>query len=1058
LSGEIYRHAYIQGKTGIGSESTVMNRKKILFITLLSIFILAAAIAIYYYTHPEAAVSLIARTVTRYAGVSVRIKGLTYSLHPLRIAAEEIAVTPGSGSSGFSLKIPKLDARMALEGPFGNRHLVIDRLRITGFTFTYNQAEFHPIPKKAPSVPEAPSFLMRLAAFLLFKDIRFEDIVLTGGKGTAHLNGSTLALENIRARRSPEKRIEVAAGILLQWPTQETKIRIPDLRLSLNDALSLSTPILKGSVWARQIRLDRPGLTLADINLDLEGDIDVSTRRLNAPAVSLWLGENFHVTGALTAHDGSQPDAALSISEAAFVPEKLLPLLPDSVTNVLPPFTLSGRVTASGSINIIKKPSGWNWRVEADLGFSQNPFSYTAGKRRAQCRITGTLDVEADAANVNLTGDLKLNDAHLSDSSRSADISEARISITGAYPVFHIKSATARISRLNGIAAAQAVPLNDIRVTIDDGVVDLESAAYRFTGIQLESPLIRNLTATLTAGKKTVRMKLEGKKTGLVPAAPRITQLPAGWQVDADDAVSIDAVMTLPDTLSFETRMHLEKMRMQDPDTRLMAENVAMTVQVKGQMALSDASVSGTVAVHLTGGEILYDLYYVDLKATPFSLSGQSAYRPSDRMVTFKDLNLTLEHIVTMIIAGRMNLKKPRGVQLSLTVPPAPLGPLFKLFVVDPFQSNKPNLAAVTMGGRVGTDLAMENSNGPWSVKGRFQWQDGSLFIKDTPFSLDRIRLDVPVWYEAAPVLVDEAPLKGNIAIGQMILPPMPEQGISFPITATPNHLSIPQSTTLRIPGGSATLGPVSLREIFSTGISAKTVVTMNPTDTAPLLASVWPDMPESPLSGTLDPVIIRGDRIETVGTLTWKAFGGTVSLSRLGVDRFLSRGALVRVTARLSDLNLGQITAGTAFGRVDGLLNGSVKDLEIAYGQPQAFDLLLETEKKPGIPQKISIKAVDNIARIGGGQSPFMGLAGAFSSLFETLNYEKIGIRATLENDLFTINGTVRDQGREFLMKGSLIAGVNIINQNPDNRIRFKDMVKRIRRATSSGAKPVIR
>ena len=86
------------------------------------------------------------------------------------------------------------------------------------------------------------------------------------------------------------------------------------------------------------------------------------------------------------------------------------------------------------------------------------------------------------------------------------------------------------------------------------------------------------------------------------------------------------------------------------------------------------------------------------------------------------------------------------------------------------------------------------------------------------------------------------------------------------------------------------------------------------------------------------------------------------------------------------------------------------------------------------------------------------MGFAGAFTSLFETLNYEKIGIRASLKNDVFKINGTIMEQGREYLMKGSVFAGVNIINQNPDNRIRFKDMVKRIKRATSEDGKPVIR
>jgi len=139
-------------------------------------------------------------------------------------------------------------------------------------------------------------------------------------------------------------------------------------------------------------------------------------------------------------------------------------------------------------------------------------------------------------------------------------------------------------------------------------------------------------------------------------------------------------------------------------------------------------------------------------------------------------------------------------------------------------------------------------------------------------------------------------------------------------------------------------------------------------------------------------------------------------------------------------------------------VLKGSIKDLEIAYGQPQRFDLLLETVKKKGVPQKISVKAVDNIALIGGGQSPFVGLAGSLASLFRNFSYEQIGVHAFLENDVFRINGTIREGGIEYLVKRSGISGVNVVNQNPDNRIRFKDMVKRIKRVTAGGGGPVIK
>jgi hypothetical protein len=109
-------------------------------------------------------------------------------------------------------------------------------------------------------------------------------------------------------------------------------------------------------------------------------------------------------------------------------------------------------------------------------------------------------------------------------------------------------------------------------------------------------------------------------------------------------------------------------------------------------------------------------------------------------------------------------------------------------------------------------------------------------------------------------------------------------------------------------------------------------------------------------------------------------------------------------------------------------------------------------------VRQRISVRAVDNIARIGGGQSPFIGLAGAFTSFFREFPYEKIGVHALLENDVFKINGTIKKDGKEYLVKRGGFSGVNIVNQNPDNRISFKDMVKRIQRITDTKGGPVIK
>jgi hypothetical protein len=112
---------------------------------------------------------------------------------------------------------------------------------------------------------------------------------------------------------------------------------------------------------------------------------------------------------------------------------------------------------------------------------------------------------------------------------------------------------------------------------------------------------------------------------------------------------------------------------------------------------------------------------------------------------------------------------------------------------------------------------------------------------------------------------------------------------------------------------------------------------------------------------------------------------------------------------------------------------------------------------KNGGTNQEISVRAIDNIARLGGAQSPFIGFAKMFAYLFKTFPYREIGVRATLKNDIFRLNGTIHEGGKEYLVRRGGLQGVDVINQSPDNRISFKDMVKRIKRIADSSGGPVI-
>ncbi len=68
-------------------------------------------------------------------------------------------------------------------------------------------------------------------------------------------------------------------------------------------------------------------------------------------------------------------------------------------------------------------------------------------------------------------------------------------------------------------------------------------------------------------------------------------------------------------------------------------------------------------------------------------------------------------------------------------------------------------------------------------------------------------------------------------------------------------------------------------------------------------------------------------------------------------------------------------------------------------------------------------------------------------TSLFKTFSYSELGIACYLNNDFFTIRGTVVEDGTEYLLKRGIFGGINIINQNPKNRISWNDMLRRMER-----------
>jgi hypothetical protein len=92
----------------------------------------------------------------------------------------------------------------------------------------------------------------------------------------------------------------------------------------------------------------------------------------------------------------------------------------------------------------------------------------------------------------------------------------------------------------------------------------------------------------------------------------------------------------------------------------------------------------------------------------------------------------------------------------------------------------------------------------------------------------------------------------------------------------------------------------------------------------------------------------------------------------------------------------------------------------------------------------------------ITSGQQATAGPGSFWLRFIRGFRYERIGISSALKNDNFTIDGTIHENGVEYLVKRPRLFGISVINRDPGKTIGFKDMVSRLERVGQSSP-PVI-
>jgi hypothetical protein len=995
---------------------------------------------------------------------------------------------------------------MDLAGPFGDKTLTFKSLKIEGFSSQVTEKAILPGMKLQE---KRPSFLARIlkraVALFLFRDVAFQAAEVANGHVAAEFGDIIIKADGIHAELNSEHKISISGSLQMKSTSQNLIIAAPYVHLTTDKAISLLDPEIVATLTARNATYQSPQMGVenmqakaeltyshkqkvlffkpADVHLEgmalkqlpyielppislhlkTTGLFSIREKIIKANRLDLNLQDTLQLKAELDLGFGDHTAFRLQVLDSHFLAQELIALLPDRIKRTFAPINLLGPINLHGTLTGLREAQKWTLNCDLDALLKKNQITYRSGRIRVNSSVSGSIGAKGRFPDMNITAKLEGDKTMVAGAGIQPEPFKVGLYLSGKHPLYRIRDISFNIPRAKVRVGKKDILVEQLQVQARKGRIDGKGKALFVPEIRLDSSLLKNLLVALELDRGKLNLQIQGKDAHLLESAIALELIPPEWQIGGKDSFQLNALLNDNGDWTFTSEFGLQDLGFQNQDGRYMGEKISLRVRTDGKLNRKNSQIDAKSSLKVDEGEVLLDRYYLDLNRSAFLSFMEGEYDLSRKILKLSSLGFQLKDILDFALKGTVHFRA-RGphLHLSIHIPRTPLEPLFRHFVLDPFKTERPSLTSLKWGGTIAADLNLLGTMRDWVAKGRCQWSEGELSSAEGSFSLAGIDLDLPIWLQSS--VTSEAleakgkRLEGTLSIGSFLLPPLPEQPLRFTLEARPNRLSVPSPTLLHVPGGRVELGPLVCNDIYGSQRSIETSVTLDSVKLDPLLTGTWPQPVAGTLEGELDPVYFKGHALHTKGDLMARVFGGEILVSGLGASGLFTPTPLLKLSAMWKDLRLSDLTGGTSFGKIEGILEGYVKDLGIAYGQPQRFDLLLETVKKKGIRQRMSQKAVDSIAQIGGGQSPFMGVAGMITSIFEEFPYKKIGIRASLENDVFRINGTIKEGGTEYYVKGTGIPVINIVNVNPDNQIRFKDMVKRIRRVTTSKGGPVIK
>ena len=516
-------------------------------------------------------------------------------------------------------------------------------------------------------------------------------------------------------------------------------------------------------------------------------------------------------------------------------------------------------------------------------------------------------------------------------------------------------------------------------------------------------------------------------------------------------------------SLSGTLTMDVRKGGFSSPDGSKAAQGITGSVILNFSLPRGEGKeASMKISSQVSSGEYLWGRYYKDLRKEPSKLSSRADVTVSGSGSSRFRGTLDLFNTGRYAYDGFVDAGK-WGVHV--TAEDVAVKRVVGLLAADYLAQTAAALKGMEVDGRLDADVSVTSAGKGLGTKGSVRLSTASLKLPAVSLAVAGIDMDIPFDLASAgsggAVPLPAGPL-GIVTVtgftkGSYSLPEL-----KIPVTAHGNDISAPGIISVPFYDGTVRVRTLTAKDIL--GLSPKLLfgISMRDIDVQKLLSDLTGLSFPGKVKARFPEIAYQNGELVMEGKLTVDIFGGTIEVADMYVKDLFSASRRMGGDILFRSIDLGKVTETIKVGRITGIIEGSVKDLVVEYGQPSRFVFDLDTVKKWGQSQKVSVDAIENISILGTGSGGIGAvLKSGLNKFFKEYPYSRIGIRCTLRNDNFNIRGKIVEGGTEYLIRRAFLRGIDVVNRDPQNMVSFKDMQERVGRVfqkDEGGAGPTIK